>query len=165
MTPIEIERKFLIRMPDISALRGIDGIKIKNITQTYLKTADGSTARVRVIDENDSITYIKTVKNKISNISHYEDEREIDAEQYELELKNADSEKKPVVKIRYAFPFNSHIVEIDVYPFWDDKAVVELELSDENTEPVFPPQLKVICEVTDDDSYKNASLAKIKEVK
>ena len=95
MTPIEIERKFLIRMPDINALRGIDGIKIKNITQTYLKTADGSTARVRAIDENDSITYIKTVKNKISNISHYEDEREIDAEQYELELKNADSEKKP----------------------------------------------------------------------
>ena len=36
-----------------------------------------------------------------------------------------------------------------------------VELSDENAEIVFPKQIKVIKEVTDDDSYKNASLAKL----
>ena len=51
--------------------------------------------------------------------------------------------------------------EIDVYPFWNDKAIAEIELSDENAEIVFPKQIKVIKEVTDDDSFKNASLAKI----
>ena len=51
--------------------------------------------------------------------------------------------------------------EIDIYPFWNDKAIAEIELSDENATIVFPKQLKVMKEVTDDDSYKNASLAKI----
>ena len=51
--------------------------------------------------------------------------------------------------------------EIDVYPFWKDKAIVEIELRDENVPIVFPDMLKVIREVTDDESYKNASLAKI----
>ena len=48
-----------------------------------------------------------------------------------------------------------------VYPFWDDKDIAEIELNDENARIVFPKQIKVIKEVTDDDSFKNASLAKI----
>ena len=57
--------------------------------------------------------------------------------------------------------FESQYLEIDVYPFWNDKAILEIELSDENAVIVFPKQIKVIKEVTDDDSYKNSSLAKI----
>ena len=55
----------------------------------------------------------------------------------------------------------TNILKLMYYPFWSDKAIVEIELSDENAEIVFPKQLKVIKEVTDDDSYKNASLAKL----
>ena len=44
-----------------------------------------------------------------------------------------------------------------------DKAIAEIEMSDEHTEIVFPKQIKVIKEVTDDDSFRNASLAQIKE--
>ena len=76
-------------MPDIAMLGGIDCIRIKNMIQTYLKTNDGSTARVRMVEENQKITYIKTVKNKISALSHYEEEHEIDIEQYNKELKKA----------------------------------------------------------------------------
>ena len=39
--------------------------------------------------------------------------------------------------------------------------IAEIELSDENTSIVFPEQIKVIKEVTDDDAYKNAALAKL----
>lgn len=41
------------------------------------------------------------------------------------------------------------------------QSIAEIELSDENAAIAFPKQLRVIKEVTDDDSYKNASLAKI----
>ena len=51
--------------------------------------------------------------------------------------------------------------EIDVYPFWNDKAIAEIELSDENASVEFPPKIKVIKEVTEDEAYKNASLAKL----
>ena len=52
-------------------------------------------------------------------------------------------------------------VRLHVYPFWNDKAIAEIELSDENAAIVFPEQIRVIKEVTDDDAYKNASLAKM----
>ena len=40
------------------------------------------------------------------------------------------------------------------------KIPLVIELSDEDAQIVFPKQIKVIKEVTDDDSYKNASLAR-----
>lgn len=49
----------------------------------------------------------------------------------------------------------------DIYPFWNDKAILEIELSDEKADVSFPDFIKFIKEVTDDDNYKNASLANI----
>ena len=156
---IEIERKFLIRMPELSLLKKVYGVRIKNITQTYLKTADGSTARVRKIEENNKITFVKTVKNKISDLSHYEDEHEINEAQYQEELKTADDEKLPIIKTRYAFPFNAHTVEIDVYPFWQDRAILEIEMQSEDEEISIPSFIEVIKEVTENARYKNTNLA------
>ena len=69
---------------------------------------------------------------------------------------------KQIRKTRYCLTYESQYFEIDVYPFWKDKAIVEIELNDENTDIIFPEFIKVIKEVTDDDSFKNASLAMIK---
>lgn len=73
----------------------------------------------------------------------------------------ADTSKRQIRKTRYCLTFEGQYFEIDVYPFWNDKAIAEIELSDENTEITFPKQIKVIKEVTDDETYKNSSLAKI----
>ncbi len=158
-TPIEIERKFLIRMPDVAALVNLDNIRIKQIEQTYLLTQDNSTARVRKISENGKVSFVKTVKKRISALSHYEDEGEIDYGQYEEELKNADPKRSTVVKTRYAFPFGTHIVEIDVYPFWNDRAVMEIELLAEDESFDIPEFIKVVKEVSEDKRYKNTNLA------
>ena len=50
--------------------------------------------------------------------------------------------------------------EIDVYPFWKDRAIMEIELDDEGQEIVFPPEIQIIAEVTTDRRYTNSSLAK-----
>ena len=76
-------------------------------------------------------------------------------------LMDADTSRKQIRKTRYCLTSKNQYFEIDVYPFWTDKAIAEIELSDENAEIIFPKQIKVIKEVTDDDSYKNASLAKL----
>ncbi|MCD7865087.1 MAG: hypothetical protein LUG54_03575 [Clostridiales bacterium] len=73
----------------------------------------------------------------------------------------ADTTKRQIRKTRYCLTYMGQYFEIDVYPFWDDKAIAEIELSDENAEIIFPKQIRVIKDVTDDDSYKNASLAGI----
>ncbi len=76
-------------------------------------------------------------------------------------LMNADTARRQIRKDRYCLTYENQYFEIDIYPFWNDKAIAEIELSDENTPIRFPEQIKVIEEVTDDESYKNASLAKI----
>ena len=79
-TPIETERKFLIRMPDLRVLSEFNEVKIMNMEQTYL-LCDTGNSRVRKIRENGLDRYIRTVKKRISSLSCYEDESEISYEQ------------------------------------------------------------------------------------
>ena len=50
--------------------------------------------------------------------------------------------------------------EIDVCPFWQDRAVMEIELADEAETVALPPEIEIIKEVTWDRRYTNAALAK-----
>ncbi len=68
---------------------------------------------------------------------------------------------RPIRKTRYCLTYGTQYFEIDVYPFWKDQAIAEIELTDENEPICFPEQIKVIREVTDDEAYKNASLARL----
>ena len=53
-------------------------------------------------------------------------------------------------------------MELDVFPFWDDKAFLEVELLDINENILLPPEIKVIKDVTNDKRYKNNYLASMK---
>ena len=55
--------------------------------------------------------------------------------------------------------YSGQLFELDIYPFWNDRATLEIELSDENENFELPPFIEVIKEVTDDDRYKNRSLS------
>lgn len=157
--PFEIERKFLIEYPDIVALESNPCCKKSEIVQTYLNCADGE-ARVRQRIENGFCTYTKTVKKKISGIKRVEIEQRISKEEYIVELLDADTSKRPVSKTRYCLNYGDRVFEIDVYPFWKDKAIMEVELRSEDEIIDFPEGIKIIKEVTDDDRYKNSYLAK-----
>ncbi len=160
-TPIEIERKFLIRMPELAIIREQSDIKIRKIEQTYLCSDNNSSSRVRKIIENDTEYYTKTVKKRISPLSCYEEEFEIENSQYVNALKFADTSKATICKTRYAFPHANHIIEIDVYPFWNDRAILEIELTDENESFSIPDFIEVIKEVSTDVRYKNTNIANV----
>lgn len=157
--PIETERKFLIYMPDLELLRRCDGVRIKKIEQTYLEYESGKNARVRRIDEDGRVSFVKTVKQRISTLSAFEEEYEIDADTYKNELEYADKTKSTVIKTRYCIPFENHVIEIDVYPFWSDRAILEVELASEDESFSLPDHIKVIKEVSEDSRYKNTKLA------
>jgi CYTH domain-containing protein len=55
--------------------------------------------------------------------------------------------------------YEGQYFEIDLFPFWSDRALCEVELSHEHAPVNLPPALKVIREVTDDAAYSNAALA------
>ena len=88
-------------------------------------------------------------------------ERRLSKDEYLTLLMDADPAKRQIRKTRYCLTYENQYFEIDVYPFWEDKAIMEIELSDENIDIVFPKELQIIKEVTEDEKYKNASIASI----
>lgn len=158
--PLEIERKFLIAYPDVDAIAALPGCKVSRITQTYLLTHDGSEARVRMRETDGRVRYVYTVKRAVSGMTREETETEITPDAYRALLAQADPNRHPVKKTRYALPFGALTWEIDIYPFWADRAIAEVELASETQAIAFPPQLTVLREVTDNPAYKNSTLAK-----
>ena len=155
----EIERKYLIEYPDINLLEKYADSK-SEIAQTYLKTDNGLTSRVRKRTTDGVTKYIFTEKKRITDVKCIENEREIGSEEYEKLLKLSDPERRTVEKMRYCIPFNGRVVEVDVYPFWNDRAIAEVEMEDENEEVVLPDFINVIRDVTAEKAYKNYAIAK-----
>ena len=154
---MEIERKYMIAMPDKAFLDTLDA---SQITQTYLLGEKGATERVRKRGSGDDFVYTHTIKYKISSLSRREDEREISREEYEKLLSRADPERNVIEKTRYCYMYAGALWEIDVFPFWQDKAIMEIELASEDEAINYPPELHIVRELTDDKRYTNAAMAK-----
>lgn len=158
--PFEIERKFLIEYPDIEKLEKMPNCQRVEIIQTYLTAPEGEESRVRQRGADGNYIYVQTTKKKVTDVKRVEVERRLTKDEYLRLLMDADPNCRPIRKTRYCLTHDNQYFEIDVYPFWDSQAIVEIELNDENDEIRFPAELKVIKEVTEDDSFKNASLAR-----
>ena len=160
-TTIEVERKFLIEYPDLEWLENNPFARKIDIVQTYLNAPEGEEYRVRQRGENGHYIFSETVKKPVSGMKRIEIERRLSENEYRKLLEyNRDASRTPIRKTRYCLAYDRQYFEIDVYPFWNDRAIVEIELSDENQEIRFPDEIHIIKEVTDDPDYKNAALAK-----
>ena len=159
--PYEIERKYLIEYPDLQWLEHHPSCRRIEIIQTYLNSAAGEEVRVRQRGISGNYIYFQTIKRKVSDVKRVETERRLSQAEYLKLLMEADTTRRQIRKTRYCLTYENQYFEIDIYPFWNDQAIAEIELSDEHMAVTFPEQIKVIREVTDDDAYKNASLAKI----
>ena len=158
--PLEIERRYLIRLPDEGLL---DSLARRRdwIEQTYLSAEAGVAERVRVRrPPGGEPGYTHTVKRRRSALVREETEREIGPEEYAALLLRRDPELRTVVKTRWCVPFAGHTLEIDRFPFWSDRALLEVELGEEGESVTLPPWLEVLREVTEDGRYTNRSLAR-----
>ena len=159
--PFEIERKFLIKYPDIEKLEKLPNCQRVEIIQTYLTAPEGEESRVRQRGADGNYIYIQTTKKKVTGLKRVEVERRLTKDEYLRLLMDADPNCRPIRKTRYCLTYDNQYFEIDVYPFWDNQAILEIELNNENDEIRFPADINVIKEVTEDDSFKNASLARV----
>lgn len=157
---IETERKFLIRYPSEDILRQIPQRDRSEIIQTYLESEPGVTRRTRRREFQDGVKYYKTDKIRRTALSCDEFEEEITEEEYNSLLLNSDKSRRPIKKQRLLLGSGKHTFEIDLYPFWGDRAIMEVELSEEEEKFHIPPGIEIIKEVTADRRYKNAALAR-----
>ena len=157
---LEIERKFLIEMPDLKWIVENTECKIAYIVQTYLgKNESGFGNRVRRMKIGDEVKYYHTAKKSISDMTRIELEKEITKSEYNgYLLKN--TKNKTLYKTRYIIYMNNLKYEIDVYPFWHETAILEIELKDENQKYEIPDFIEIIGDVTGNIDYSNSSLAR-----
>ena len=159
--PLEIERKWLIRMPDLALLRE-KAERVIDMEQVYLKGgAPGVSMRVRKSAEGDKVTYHRNEKQRLSDTVRIEREEEIDEAHYKILLGFGDPTLRKIKKTRYCVPIGGGLTaEIDVFPFWSDRAFCEVELPAEDTPVTLPAWLCVVREVSDDKRYTNLALAR-----
>lgn len=157
--PLEIERKFLIKYPDINFLNSLKCCRKISITQAYLTTPKEGYFRIRKRGIGSDAVYIKTVKKKISDIKRIEIENYISELEYYTYLEQTQYITGIISKDRYCIVDSSTYYELDVYPFWDDKATIEIELISENQPYKLPEFVKLIREVSFDKDYRNLALA------
>lgn len=157
--PLEIERKYLIRYPDLQKLEEKPNCEKVEIIQTYLNSRGDTEVRVRQRGRDGRYMYYRTEKSRVSDTARTEIERRISQEEYVGYLMEADPSRRPIRKTRYCLTENNCYYEIDVYPEWEKQAILEVELRTEDQEVVFPEEISVIREVTSDKTYSNHALA------
>ena len=144
---IEIERKFLIDTGKLPPLT--HGYTIK---QGYIPTADHTTVRIRVHDQDAFLT----IKGKSVGASRLEFE-------YSIPLQDANDmlealcQSAVVEKTRYLVEHEGHTWEVDVFE-GSNKGLVVAEVELDSEEEAFALPSWVTKEVTDDIRYFNSNL-------
>ena len=104
---LEIERKFLVELPDLDSL---DVRRRIAITQTYLSSGkNNSQRRVRRIDENGRVKFTYTEKVFLTDVTREENEYEITEREYRDLLGQTDKRFSPVEKVRYCFDYHDQL--------------------------------------------------------
>ncbi len=160
MEGLEIERKFIVYMPDTAALDAMEGEKWE-VVQTYLTTTpDRGSRRVRRIRDKEGERWYYSEKIQLSAVTRIERERQISPEEAAEYLREANHAKRPIEKTRWRIPYGGKLVEIDVFPFWEHQAFCEVELTSEDEEYSLPLWLRIYREVSGEERYNNNKLAK-----
>ena len=156
--PSEIERKFLIDYPDLQRLESLPGCRRVEIEQAYLPSAAEEKLRVRKWVENGQAIYYKTRRRRV-NGQRIELEERLTQRAYLELLAEAGGELQLLNKTRYSLNYDGQYFQLDLYPFWNDRAIVKIELNDSEDEVRLPPELSLIREVTGEREYKDYALA------
>ena len=155
--PMMKKRKYLIDAPELSRLIGYNPVKL-DMMQTYLLSlTPGVERRIRQQESGDGYLYFYTEKHSMDDGSRWVTERPISEKQYVRYLMESDNRMHSVRKTKYRFIYGGHRMEIDIYPFSSDKAV--LFAYSDGSPATLPPELRVLREVTGDPTYKNRQLA------
>jgi CYTH domain-containing protein len=157
---IEIERKYRLRAaPDPVVLRDHGAVALR-LEQVYL-AGEPPGRRVRRIQESDgTVEHRLTRKERLRDFAFREEERVIDADEFEALLAQADPSCRWIRKIRHVVPHGTQKLEIDVFEVPAGLVLLEVELATDDEVVELPGWLDDWVDVTGDPAYLNANLAR-----
>ena len=155
-------RKYLIRYPDTDKLMSMRSARKLEITKTYLHAPEDESIWLRKSGSGGHYTYMEITRRWPVSEERIEVERRLTAEEYLRLLQEADPSYKEVTKTRYCFAYRNTYFQIDLYPFWNNRAIAIVEqLKDADRKVEFPDWIDVVSDVTDDPEYKNKKIASL----
>jgi len=151
--------KYLISMPDVEALAEKYSALPTEMMQTYL-TATNPLAerRIRQQRSGDTYLYFYTEKRVGEDGKRWVTERPISEKEYVRYLMEGDMTLHSVRKTKYRFSYGGRTMEIDVYPFSRERAMLFVYGADAAS-AALPEEIEVVRDVTGDLNYKNRRLA------
>ena len=150
-----VEKKYLIKMPDINQLIKNKQCRKVHVKQHYIiDETKQEKEKIVLRRENNKNFYYKV--NKKDNVKY---SKSINADQYINKLEDENNKFYHIYKDRYYYIYDSRCIKIDVFPFWKDKAILEVDILNDRENIKFPKFIEVIEEVTDNEKYKNYYLA------
>jgi CYTH domain-containing protein/predicted ATPase len=160
-SPLEIENKYLIQMPNLVQIMQSNNFVKSQIYQTYLRGGTGlPERRIRQRGIDNYFSYYYTEKFNIPGKPNVRQEvqRKISDREYLSYMIEGDFS---IYKDRYCFVHDGQYFELDIYPELQDRAILEIELTQENQIVNIPPFINVINEVTGDPAFKNINISKM----
>ena len=154
-TPLEIERKFLIKRPPENILKSHNA-QAQKIIQAYLPSRGNTERRVRARGNENGFTYFYTEKQSFSPLKRIEKERKISQHEYMSLLAEA---RHVLTKTRWCFLHQGQYFELDIFDSNPNQALLEIELTDEKQSITLPDWCQTIQEVTQFENYRNSAIA------
>lgn len=162
--PNEISKKYLVTF-STEFLNNLKAFKKIDIQQSYLKKIDEYERRIRKrgnFAEKD-ISYFysqyKTVKQG-ETLERIKTDKIISETEYNRLLLERDLETSIIRKERYCFISENQYFNLDKFDFDDEKAILEIRLSNVDGNIMLPEGLEVIKDVTDDNTYTNYGISR-----
>ena len=154
------KRKYLISMPDPSLLTEKYGAGCTEMMQTYLLNSNPRVERrIRQQESGQDYLYFYTEKRIGEDGTRWVTERPISEKEYIRYLMECDAALHPVRKKKFRFEANGHRMEIDIYPFSSEKAILFVYGDAGDSASAIPDGVEVLMDVTGDPEYKNRRLA------
>ena len=157
---LEIERKYVVRKPDLAVISAMPDYTESEICQIYVGAPKGVTHRARSRRYGARTEYTETVKVRIDGMSVHEMESEISEEQFSVLSRSIAAGTRPIIKTRRTFTLGGVTYELDFYPEWQEHCIMETELSSRDQQVAIPDFISVVREVTGMKQYTNASMSR-----
>lgn len=151
------KKKYLVAMPDCATLEKLYGAAPAEMMQTYLVPVRQDTERrIRQQKNGSGYLYFYTEKRIALDGTRWVTEKPISEKEYVAYLMEADVSLHSVIKQKYSFTYDKRRMELDVYPFSSDKAILFAYGADTGR---LPPEIEILKDVTGEAEYKNRALA------
>lgn len=155
--PVTEERKYIVEIADSH----IPGAVESEIVQTYLVADPESEVRLRRrIWPGGKAVNVHTTKKRLPGHEEIETDRQVSDALYESLLAQADPYRDSIRKTRQSFIWQGQCFELDQYHGrLQGLVVLETKGIAKSERVKFPPFLRVIKEITGDQSYYNYNIA------